>query len=111
MASVASRKHSLATLQQRLVRAPKVAHGDGKVHVALHAQQVVPVVLPHMVIVIHNHHSSIHCRQSLPETCICEGPPEEFVRNFVVRLYGEICLLQMLSPQALLLREVVSMGA
>ena len=61
----AFQKALLAALQQRLFRAPKLAHAAGEVHVTLHAQQVVPVLLPDMIIVIDNHHSSIHCRQAL----------------------------------------------
>lgn len=55
----------LAALQQGLVGAPEMAHGYWEVHVALHPQQVVPVVLPDMVIVIHHYHSWIHSRQAL----------------------------------------------
>lgn len=69
----AARGCSLATLQQGLIRAAEVAHGDGEVHVALHAEQVVPVVLPHVVIVVHDHHRSIHCRQALSGMCIVRG--------------------------------------
>ena len=65
---------SLAALQQGLVRAPELAHGNGKVHVALHAQQVVPVVLPHVVVVIHHHYSSVHRRQTLPHFDSSRGP-------------------------------------
>ena len=56
----AMRWDSLATLQQGFAGVAKLAHRSREVHVALHSQQVVPVILPHMIIVVHHHDCSVH---------------------------------------------------